>query len=111
MRAHVFLDGGGMVTGTHDVVAARRVAVEEQLSVLGYALPLEDEDREVFVRDWRREVARASAMFRIRDARLEVGRVVPVNPDTGSDYAWFWRSGYELGKPGVTRAVVWYPAW
>lgn len=95
MRAHLFNEGGGMVTGTHDVKEARRVIVDAALEAYGD------------YRD-RYDIAAASAEFQVRKARLETGRIVPNNPETGDpDYSWFWRSGYELGKPGVTRAVVW----
>lgn len=95
MRAHLFVEGGGMVTGTHDAKAARRLIVEEFLEQFGD------------YRD-RYDIAVASAQFQVRKARLETGRIVPNNPETGDpDYTWFWRSGYELGKSGVTRAVVW----
>jgi hypothetical protein len=95
MRAHLFVDGGGMVTGTHDIKTARRLIVDVALEQYGD------------YRD-RYDIASASAAFQVRKARLETGRVVPNNPENGDpDYSWFWRSGYELGKPGVTRAVVW----
>lgn len=95
MKAHLFNDGGGLVTGTHDVKAARRLIVAEWLEWYGDC-------------DERRDIAEASYCFRVRDARLETGRIVPNNPETGDpDYSWFWRSGYELGKRGATRAVVW----
>ncbi|HEY9354527.1 MAG TPA: hypothetical protein VIP28_14790 [Nocardioides sp.] len=97
MKAHLFNEGGGMVTGTHDVKAARRLIVDEFLEWNGY----DHEDR--------LDVAHASAMFSARCAELETGRIVPNNPETGDpDYSWFWRSGYKPGKPGVTKAVVWH---
>lgn len=91
-KAHLFIDGGGMVTGTHDIQEARRLIVAEKADGS----------------DDRYDIADASAMFRARYARLETGRIVPNgNRDWDPEYAWFWRRGYELGKPGVTRAVVW----
>lgn len=96
MRAHLFNDGGGMVTGTHDIKEARRLIVDEYMDTNGYDF------------SDRGDIADASRTFRAGHARLETGRIVPNNPETGDpDYTWFWRSGYELGKPGVTRAVVW----
>ena len=96
MRAHLFVDGGGMVTGTHDIRAARRLIIAEAM------------DNGLGAFDDRYDVAYFSARFRPHEARLETGRIVPNNPETGDpDYSWWWRSGYELGKPGVTRAVVW----
>lgn len=96
MNAHLFVDGGGMVTGTHDIKEARRLMVAEAMEIWGAD------------RDDRAEVAEVSGYFRPHKARLETGRIVPNNPETGDpDYSWVWRRGYELGKPGVTRAVVW----
>lgn len=96
MRAHLFNEGGGMVTGTHDVKAARLLLVDLWLEEVGD--PYE-----------RESIATASSMFHVRSADLETGRIVPNNPETGDpDYTWFWRSGYTLGKPGVTKAVVWH---
>lgn len=96
MRAHLFVDGGGMVTGTHDVKEARRLIVDHAL------------DNGLGDFDNREDLAYFSAQFRPHQAHLETGRVVPNNPETGDpDYSWWWRAGYELGKPGVTRAVVW----
>lgn len=97
MRAHLFLEGGGMVTGTHDVAAARRLIVATYM----------DEHPEVD--DDRQELAYVSRKFRASEARQEVGRIVPESPVAReySGYAWWWRSGYTLGKRGVTRAVVW----
>lgn len=97
MKAHLFNEGGGLVTGTHDIKAARRLMVDEWLEwyVGG---PYE-----------RESIAEASSQFQVRSAVLETGRIVPNNPETGDpDYSWFWRSGYKLGKPGVTKAVVWH---
>lgn len=95
-KAHLFNEGGGMVTGTHDRKEARRLLVDEWLEWNG------DPDN-------REDVAEASRQFQIRSSELETGRIVPNNPETGDpDYRWFWRSGYELGKPGVTKAVVWH---
>lgn len=95
-RAHLFNEGGGMVTGTHDVKAARLLLVDEWLEHNG--------DPGV-----REDVADASSQFQVRSAKLETGRIVPNNPETGDpNYHWFWRSGYKLGKPGVTKAVVWH---
>lgn len=95
MKAHLFVDGGGMVTGTHDIKAARALIAD--LKIDG------DDDREF--------IAQVSREFSIRSAELETGRIVPVGPNTydaDEGYSWFWRSGYELGKPGVTKAVVWH---
>ena len=102
-KAHLFNDGGGMVTGTHDVKIARSLIVDMFL----------ENERGIILPDctWadRDEVADASGQFRASSACLETGRIVPNNPETGDpDYTWFWRSGYALGKPGVTRAVVWH---
>lgn len=99
VRAHLFIsdDGGGMVTGTHDVALARRLLAREWLHAHG-----DTEDGP----NRRRDVAEASYRFRARRARLEVGRVIPTPSDL-EDWAWEWRPGYQLGKPGVTRAVVW----
>ena len=95
-KAHLFNEGGGMVTGTHDAKDARRLLVAEWLENVGD--PYE-----------RESIAVASRMFQVRSAELETGRIVPNNPETGDPgYHWFWRSGYALGKPGVTKAVVWH---
>jgi hypothetical protein len=96
MRAHLFVDGGGMVTGTHDIKEARRLIVDHAM------------DNGLGDFDNREDLAYFSAQFRPHQARLETGRIVPVgNMEYHSEYSWFWRSGYKLGKPGVTRAVVW----
>lgn len=96
-RAHLFnLDGGGMVTGTHNVAEARRLIVPLYAEEYGWEFASE-----------RHALAAGSANLRARDARLETGRIVPTGPDHPDGYSWFWRSGYTLGKPGVTRAVVW----
>ena len=98
MKAHLFNEGGGMVTGTHDIKAARALIVDEWLEWNGDL-------------DCREDVAVASSMFHVSSAELQTGRIVPVGPHSAyadEGYSWFWRSGYELGKPGVTRAVVWH---
>lgn len=97
MKAHLFMEGGGMVTGTHDKLEAQRLLVDERLdSNGGY------DDGEAIL-DALRE-------FNLACADIETGRVVPESPANReySGYAWWWRSGYEIGKPGVTRAVVWH---
>lgn len=96
MKAHLYVEGGGMVTGTHDVRAARKAIATEWLDQRGSW-------------DDREDIAEASRLFRASEARLEVGRVVPESPANRgfSGYTWWWRTGYKLGKPGVTRAVVW----
>lgn len=97
-EAHLFHEGGGMVTRTHDVATARRMLVDAWLWEHGDPAD-------------RYDVAEASSLFRVRDARCETGRIVPVGPSTFENeydpHTWLWRSGYPLGKPGVTRAVVW----
>lgn len=99
MRAHLFGgDGGGIVTGTHDIKAARRAIVEKRLEDQG--LTLAEATRE--------EIARASWEFPARQAVLEVGRVVPSGPYPNLRGDMFWYPGYELGKRGVTKAVTWY---
>lgn len=101
-RPHVFSEGGGIVTGTHDVKVARRLIVELYLEEVEMVnLPLDPDDY-----DGRVRVAEASHLFSVGAAAQEVGRIVPTGADP-YEYAWFWRSGYALGKPGVTRAVVW----
>lgn len=109
-KAHLYVDGGGMVTGTHDIALARRLLVAAHLEAVGYAKNPAD-DYGVWARpgERRRETAFASRMFQSRKARLETGRIVPNPPPYNSEYIWFWRNDYELGKPGVTRAVVWTP--
>ena len=86
-----------MVTGTHDKLKAQRLIVDEHLdSCGGY--------------DDGGELLDSLKRFSLRDAELETGRIVPESPENRefSGYAWWWRSGYKLGKPGVTRAVVWH---
>lgn len=97
-KAHLFNEGGGIVTGTHDVKAARRVIVEKRL---------EDQGR-TFETATREEIAEASWEFPARQAVLEIGRMVPGGryPSLRGDYLWY--PGYELGKPGVAKAVAWY---
>lgn len=96
-KAHLFLEGGGIVTRTHDKVTAQRLIVDEYLdSVGGY--------------DDGEEMLSAYRLFSLRGADLETGRMVPEAPEARefSGYSWWWRSGYKPGKPGVTRAVVWH---
>lgn len=95
MKAHLYLEGGGMVTGTHDVTEARRLLVDAWLEY-NVGGPYDRED-----------IAHASRRFAARSASIETGRIVPAGPDHWEGYSWFWRKGYELGKRGVTRAVVW----
>lgn len=94
MRAHLFVEGGGLVTGCDDIVKARRAIVEEWIDIHG-------------MYDDRESTAEASRCFRARNAKVQVGRIVPAGPDNWEGYTWFWRTGYKLGKPGVTTAVVW----
>lgn len=91
MKAHLFDDGGGMVTGTTDIKAARRLLVEKRLEDQGVTL----------ISATREEIARASREFPAQGAAREVGRIIPDQWDLR------WKTGYALGKPGVTTAVVW----
>lgn len=95
-RAHLYLEGGGMVTGTHDKLMAQRLMVDEWL----------DHHAGHGDGEWTLDAVR---MFSLEQASLETGRIVPESPEARefSGYSWWWRSGYSLGKPGVTRAVVW----
>lgn len=85
-----------MVTGTHDKLLAQRMIVDEWL----------DQNAS---HDDGADVLDALRMFSLQEADLQTGRIVPEAPEAReySGYAWWWRSGYKLGKPGVTRAVVW----
>lgn len=98
MKAHLFNEGGGMVTGTHDVKEARRLIVDHAM------------DNGLGSYDERQDIAHFSRQFAPQAAELETGRIVPVGPNAeyADGYAWFWRQGYKLGKPGVTKAVVWH---
>lgn len=98
MKAHLFNEGGGLVTGTHDVKAARRVIVEKRLEDQG--LTLDEATRE--------EIARASWEFPARQAVLEIGRIVPAGRYRYLSGDKLWFPGHKLGKPGVTKAVTWY---
>ena len=93
LTAHLFQEDGGMVTGTRNIERARRLLVGRWLEENG-----DDYDRY--------DIALASRQFRRHEARVETGRIVPARPDD-PDCSWYWRPGYELGKPGVTQAVVW----
>ena len=98
-----------MVTGTHDVRIARQLIVHAALNEIGYALDPAD-DYGVWAREGerRREIAHLSHGFSARLASLETGRIIPNGAGPYEDgYAWFWHRDYGLGKPGVTRAVVW----
>ena len=106
MKAHLFLDEeGGMVTGTDDVRVARRLIVAEYLDRIDSYSRTTSASPSAW--DDPNEVAYASRRFRAREARVETGRCVPAERGRADGYKWFWRSGYEPGKPGVTTAVVW----
>lgn len=94
-KARLFLEGGGMVTGTHDKLEAQRLIIDERLDELG-------------AHDDPYEILYLLRLFNLADAKLETGRMVPAGPDNWEGYSWFWRPGYALGKAGVTRAVVWH---
>jgi hypothetical protein len=96
MKAHLFMEGGGIVTGTHDKLAAQRAIVDEYLDYHGD-----------YADGW--SVLDAVRMFSLCSASLETGRIVPADRATREfeGYTWWWRSGYKLGRRGVTRAVVW----
>lgn len=78
-----------MVTKTHDIALARGL-INAKLVAHGWHLQEEIDAGETF-----------SAAMPV----LEIGRIVPASGDE-----WFWRVGTaaDLGKPGATRAVVWY---
>ena len=78
---------GVLVTGTHDIEAARAEAEDVVRT------NVEESDRAQWWAD--------------NPPELQVGRIVPAGPDWRDDgVAWWWRTGYKLGKPGVTRAVL-----
>lgn len=98
-RAHLWVEGGGMVTRCDDVEVARRRIIPKYLRDEFGSL-VEDEDR-----------ADADALFRASQARVERGRVVPC--DCG-ECSWRWMpfppDRQNAKGPGITTAVVWYPS-
>ncbi len=95
-RAHLWVDGGGMVTRCDDPEVAQGFIIRKYLRDAIGGLIL-DEDRED-----------AKAAFPIGTARVERGRVVPCDPD--ADYRWLWKGDLPMDAkgPGITTAVVWY---
>lgn len=97
-RAHVFLDGGGVVTKTHDVERAQRLIIAEHLSYYGELGESEEELRD--------------EVYPLDGASLVYGRIVPADPGVrqSEGYTWFWRQfdgpGPWVGR-GITRAVKW----
>jgi hypothetical protein len=94
MNAHLFNDGGGMVTGTGDIEAARRLLKETWLHDHGA--------RGENLEDW--EEAALSAFDAI--GSVETGRIIPAPRDDLDGNSWYWHAGYKPGAKGVTTAVV-----
>lgn len=91
-----FGDGGGIVTKTHDINAARDTIVKAFIDELIYD---EEEARE-----------QVDIEFPADAAELEVGRFIVCNPDNHPEgWSWMWKivPDDQLGRPGVTRAVAW----
>jgi hypothetical protein len=96
VKAHLYVDGGGMVTGTTDVAAATDAIRSAWLESTGWENETQIPEDE-----------RAGWDFWSKTPAIEVGRTVPAGRD--SDYGWFWRTGGVIGTRGVTTAVVWNP--
>lgn len=86
MKAHIFSDGGGIVTGTDDVEAARALLKS------GFSA---GQVSELAVFDG--------------EGTVQTGRIVPAGPHDDDGNAWYWRPGYKSGVRGVTTAVVFRP--
>lgn len=100
-RAHLWVEGGGMVTRCDDVADARHLIINKYIrESIGLRPSQLDQEG-------TREVER---LFRASDARVERGRVVPC--DCG-DCAWRWMpfpaDRQNAKGPGITTAVCWYP--
>lgn len=95
MRAHLYDDGGGIVTGTDDIGAARLAIRAAWLERQG----LDSEDQMA-------DDDRAGWDFWAIEPVVEVGRIVPAG--RYSDYGWFWRPAPTRYR-GATTAVVWNP--
>lgn len=93
-RAHLWVDGGGMVTRCDDrEVAAQRIQAKYLRAEFGSAL--DPEDRET-----------AERLFPASKAVVERGRI---QPDFTGTYSWVWYPVPSHVKGhGVTTAVVWY---
>jgi hypothetical protein len=94
-RAHLWIDGGGMVTRCDDPARAAEIIQRKYLrDEIGSAV--EPEER------WA-----AEAVFPVSRGVVERGRV---QPDFTGVYSWVWYPVPDHAKgPGITTAVVWYP--
>lgn len=98
-RAHLWVDGGGMVTRCDDVEVARRLIVGKYLRD-EFGSSATDEDKQD-----------AERLFSVQGATVERGRVVPQDPESGYSWLWYPLRGdrQHLRGPGITTAVVWNP--
>lgn len=92
----MWLEGGGMVTGTDDPAVARPLILTLLAEAEGWD---PDDDPQPFPSE---------------QAQVQRGRIVPVHPDSADadeGYAWRWHPVREGDRgPGITTAVVWWQA-
>ncbi|WP_159600297.1 hypothetical protein [Agromyces humi] len=91
-RAHLSDEGGGLVTGTHDIVVARAV----MRARLEHEFGADDA---------------AEFDFTTAEPELKLIRSIPARRDD-PDYLWYFVDvdPDHQGRPGVTRAVIWKAA-
>jgi hypothetical protein len=97
-RAHVWLEDGGMVTGTDDAAVARPLMLD------AYYDGAVDEEVE-------HDAEYVAGLFPVEAATVQRGRIVPTGPDSSErdeGYVWLWKPLPDDAKGrGVTTAVVW----
>jgi len=104
MKAHLFVDGGGIVTGTDDVTAARDL-IRREWGTKVLHLDVSDPAQAAAL-----DVGELSGLAQWDiEPSVEVGRIVPATGgDAAAGYRWWWRRGSgQVGQRGVTTAVVW----
>lgn len=88
-RAHVWVEEGGMVTGTDDPAVARPLLLDAYVNERG------EEDPE-----------RLARLFPIESAEVSRGRIIPAPADDECAWRWFALDADATGR-GVITAVVW----
>lgn len=87
-RAHVYADGGGIVTGTHDRELAARLFTEE----------------------CRQAYEDFEGAYKAEDGQLTYGRVIPLGPHhplrLAEGWTWQWSDYGSMPRRGASRAVV-----
>lgn len=96
-KAHLWIEGGGMVTRCDDIAEAQALIVAKYLRVEVGSL-VDDIDRHV-----------ATQMFSPERAVVQRGRINVVAPES-DEVSWWWMALPADAKgPGITTAVVWNP--